>query len=149
MQFSIVINRPIDRVFHLISDLSNYSKWLPPSHVFSEVTQISNEPIKIGTTYIDQGSSIVMQGNIVEFNPPFHITFCQENKSKLLMFNAGMDIKIQYSLETAKNGTQVTRDFTLHVLGILNLIQPVLVNTIRKENERILQVMKNHLEAQL
>ncbi len=89
-----------------------------------------------------------MQGKIVQFNSPFHVTFFQGNKSNFLMFNVGMELKIQYTLEIEKNGTKVTRDFTLHVLGLVNLIQPVLVNTIRKENERILQVMKNHLEAQ-
>ncbi|MBD0343635.1 MAG: hypothetical protein ICV63_02110 [Coleofasciculus sp. Co-bin14] len=59
-----------------------------------------------------------------------------------------MDIKIQYTLQTVENGTEVTRDFTLYVLGILKLMQPILVSTIRKENERILQVMKTYLEAQ-
>jgi uncharacterized protein YndB with AHSA1/START domain len=149
MQFSIVINRPIDTVFSLITDLKNYGKWLPASNIYSEITQISDAEVKLGTTYIDNGISMVMQGEITEFYPPCHITFSQKNQFKLLMFNLGMNIQIRYTLETVENGTKVTRDFTLYVLGILKLMQPVLVGTIRKENERILQVMKTYLEAQV
>jgi uncharacterized protein YndB with AHSA1/START domain len=149
MQFNIVINSPIDTVFSLITDLKNYDKWLPASDIYSEVTQISDADLKLGTTYIDKGTSTVMQGEITEFYPPCHVTFSQTTQFKLLMFNTRMDIQIKYTLQTVENGTKVTRDFTLYVLGILKLMQPVLMNTIRKENERILQVMKTYLEAQV
>lgn len=145
-QFCIGIDSPIDRVFNLITDLKNYDKWLPPSNIFYEIKQISDNPVKLGTTYIDQGASTAMRGKIIELHPSTDVTFHQTTQFKMLLFNARMDIQIQYTLETVENKTRVTRDFTLNVQGILKLMQPVLVSTIRKENERILQAMKAYLE---
>lgn len=148
MHFAIVVNRPVEAVFQLIADLPHYGQWLPSAGAFSAVSTVSDNPIKLGTTYVDNGTSTVMQGQITVFEPPNRITFRQNARFQRFIFSGGLHVQIQYTLAATNSGTQVKRDTTVEVLRILKLLQPVVLRTIRKENERILQKMKAYLEAQ-
>jgi len=148
MHFTTTIKRPAEAVFNLIADLPNYNRWLSPSNLFAQTMQISDNPIKLGSTYLDQGPQSTMQGKITEFQPPTRLTFFQTTQFKLLIFPAGLDIEIQYVLENIDNGTRVNRNTTVNPKGIARLAQPILLNSIKAENERILRVMKAYLESQ-
>jgi carbon monoxide dehydrogenase subunit G len=147
MQFAIDIDRPAEAVFGLITDLARYRTWLPPSNSFSNVAQLSSGPVVLGTPYIDTGPSAVFQGEVTQFRPHTHVTFYQASRFNLLTFNVGMNICIDYTLHEKDGGTHVIRNLALDLLGVLRLIQPVLLRTIRNENERILRTMKTYLEA--
>ena len=145
--FTIEVARPPAVVFDLIADLAGYRAWLPPSRVFSEVIQLNSGPVKLGTAYVDRGPSLVFQGEVIDFEPPTLLTFYQATRSSVLMFDAGMNINIDYTLHQTAAGTCVERTLTLDTLGIFTLLQPLLRRALRQENERILQRMKAHLEA--
>lgn len=148
LHFTTTINRPIDSVFNLIADLPNYNKWLSTSNLFAQTMNMSDNPIKLGTTYVDKGPQSTMQGKITAFQPSTRLTFYQFTQFKLLIFPAGLDIQIQYTLEKLENGTRLNRDTTVNTQGIARFAQPFLLNSIRVENERILRLMKAYLEAQ-
>ncbi len=149
MQFTTDVNRPVADVFDLLADLPNYSRWLPPSDLFAELPKISDNPIKLGTTYIDQGQSTPLYGKITEFNPPTRLTFYQVSKFPVPGFLANLTIQIRYSLEAENGGTKLTRDIQVNIGGLLKLLQSRLLSTIRHENERILAMMKAYLEAEV
>lgn len=148
MQTSIVINRSLQAVFDLIADLANYDKWLPSVNTFGAVTDISDSPIRLGTAYVDKGQSITMTGKVTQFEPPTRLAFQQITRLKLLIFPAGLDIDIQYTLTplAAANGTRVVRDQTVQIRGPLKLAESAVMKRIKTENERILQAMKTYLE---
>ncbi|MEO8611859.1 MAG: SRPBCC family protein [Chloroflexota bacterium] len=142
LHFETTINRPIEAVFNLIADLPHYDQWLTPSNLYASMTQYSRLPIERGTTYVDGGKYSRMEGRITEFESPKRVHFRQANVSIM----GALDIEICYALESIGGGTHLTRDVTVRPTGMYKLLQGYLVNSIRKENERILAVMKAHLE---
>jgi len=147
MQFQITINCSREEVFALISNLADYPQWLPPSNLYDSVTSIANLPVQRGTVYIDRGQSTIMNGEVTEFEPPHVIAFHQLTRIKRGIPLGGIDLRIHYKLVDQGQKTQVNRMITLGISGLLRLVQPVIVNAVRKEDERILRMMKTYLES--
>lgn len=144
MQFTTTIHAPPEQVFNLIADLPNYGKWLPSSRLYGAVTQYSDLPVRKGTQYVDQGKTSRMTGAVTEFDPPRRITFKQTSVSVF----GQLDIQIRYTLEPTGDGTRMLRETTVTPSGGFRVLQPVILEPIRKENERILERMKVYLENQ-
>jgi uncharacterized protein YndB with AHSA1/START domain len=150
MNFRIVIERSIETVFEHIRDLAGYKSWLPASATFSQITDISDYPIQVGTTYIDRGPTSVMRGKVTEMEPPRLIAFQQAMNFKRGPLSGGLTISIRYTLEEARSGeTRITRELRIRTAGVLVVLYPVLVSVIGKEDKRILQRMKVYLEARV
>jgi uncharacterized protein YndB with AHSA1/START domain len=147
LHFTTHIDGPNETVFALIADLAQYDRWLPRSRAFGAVTLVSHEPVGIGTTYVDTGPSGAMHGSITDYQPPSRIAFRQSMPIKLLLFAGILDIHTRYTLEPAGHGTRVDRDVTFDLRGVLKAAQPIIVATIRRESERLLQVMKRYVET--
>ncbi|MBA2680794.1 MAG: SRPBCC family protein [Ktedonobacteraceae bacterium] len=150
MKFHIVIERSVETVFEHIRNLSGYKSWLPPSQTFREITDISDHPVQVGTTYIDRGPTTTMYGEVAEMEPPRLIAFQQTTNFKRGILSGGLTISIRSTLEASRNGeTLVTRELRMRTTGVLAVMQPVLVGAIRKENERVLQRVKVYLESRV
>jgi uncharacterized protein YndB with AHSA1/START domain len=131
LNFTTCINRPIDDVFHKLAELNQYASWLPPSQLFSEIRSISDIPTRLGTTYTDHGQSSDMQGKVIEFQPPNRVAFEQSTKTPL----GSMTIEVRYHLQSVGSETQVERKQTVNAAGILRLIQPLIMRSIRAETQ--------------
>lgn len=147
LHFTTHINSPANKVFALVADLAHYGQWLPPSGTFKDVMHLSQGPIGLGTTYANVGPSGTMQGTVTEYQPMTSIVFQQTMHTRVL-FKGIMDMNIRYSLEPADDGTLVNREVSFHTHGFLKVAQPIIATTIRRESERILQIMKHYLETQ-
>lgn len=145
LQFTIAIESPRGTVFDLIADLAHYDRWLPGSKVFGGMTQVSSTPPGVGTTYADG----TMRGSITEFNAPERVTFEQSMPIKMLLLTGKLDVCVCYTLETVGQATQVKRDVTFDLRGILKMAQPLVAATIRRESGRLLQIMKRYVESDL
>jgi carbon monoxide dehydrogenase subunit G len=145
MDFTIDIARPIEPVFALIADLPNYQRWLPQSSLYNMTTQVSDNPIKLGTTYVDRSKQATLNGRITEYLPPHTVGFHQ--KTRLVL--GSLIIDIRYRLEALGAETRVHRTTTPHLSGLLALLGPMIVRSIRNENIRTLAMMKQYLESQL
>jgi uncharacterized protein YndB with AHSA1/START domain len=148
LHFTANIEGPCETIFELIADITQYDRWLPRSSAFGAVTQVSPMPVGLGTTYIDQGPSGTMKGSIADYQPPTRITFQQSMPVKLLVISGTLELHIRYSLEPVGQATCVNRDVTFHLPGVLKVAQPIIASTVRKESERLLQVMKRTVEKQ-
>lgn len=142
MDFTIDIAAPREQVFALIADLPNYRRWLSPSNLYNTTTQVSDTQITLGTTYVDRSKQATLHGRITEFRPPDTIAFHQETQMSI----GRLIIEIQYRLEALGAGTRVYRTTTPKLSGVIVLLQPVIVRSIRRENTRTLQMMKRYLE---
>lgn len=141
MDFTIDIARPAERVFALIADLPNYHQWLPPSGLYGATTQVSDTPIRLGTTYVD-GKQATLHGRVTEFRPPFVLAFHQEAR----LLRSRLAIDILYRLEPLGVNTRVYRTTTPRLSGLLAFLRPMIVRSIRNENLRTLAMMKQYLE---
>jgi uncharacterized protein YndB with AHSA1/START domain len=150
MIFRIVVKRSIETVFEHIRDLAGYKSWLPASTTFREITDISDSPAQLGTTYIDRGPASVMHGEVTEMEPPRLIAFQQAMNFRRGLLSGRLTIFIRYTLEAAGSGeTLVMREMWIRTAGMLVAMHPILANVIRKEDERIIQCMKIYLEKRV
>lgn len=141
------VHRPPEEVFQLLTDLPNYGAWLPASNICRKITSVSEHPATLGTTYIEKGSYARMYGEVTELEPFAHISLHESLRLKRFIPAGKVDLRIRYTLHPTEEGTQVIRDFSLATRGLLSRFQSRLVKAERDENERILQKMKEHLEA--
>jgi uncharacterized protein YndB with AHSA1/START domain len=147
LHFTTDIDGPGETVFALIADLTRYDRWLPRSRAFGAVTQVSHTPVGLGTTYVNTGPSGAMHGSVTDYQPPARIAFQQSMPVKLLLFAGTLEMHIRYTLEPVGQATRVSRDVTFHLPGVLKVAQPIVAATVRRESERLLQVMKRYVET--
>ena len=148
MHFFIEVDQPMGKVFQLIIDLAHYKDWLPASKLYSETVNISDNPVKQGTTYIDKGRLLMMDGEVVEVHPPSHISFQQVVRFNVLFLSTLLRIEIQYTLVNINRRTRVTRATTVKTKSLLfSMFGSSFSKRLSRENERILDAMKTYLES--
>lgn len=142
IHLTVDINRPPQAVFELIADIAHYRRWLAISQNYVDTINISDTPIKVGTTYIDQTPTrVVLHGEVREYQPYSRIVFFQESQQD------GLHVTISYALSPTGNGTHVERTTNVRTSKSLRLLQPLVVRRIRGENKRTLAALKAYLEA--
>ena len=140
------VEKSIERVFELISDIPGYKNWSPGNSKFFIENKITSEgPIGLGTTYIDRlqwfGKAI---GEIVQYEPPFEIAFQQKVFFGLPAFSA----ELNYTLKAIQNSTEVIHIFEAVPHGLINLSEPLLSHLIHQERERTCKAIKKTLEQE-
>ncbi len=147
LHFTTAINVPPQAVFDRIADFAHYDQWLPPSGMFKSVMEISENPIRLDSTYVDKGTNSTMYGKVTVYQPPEKITFHQVTQIKVLgLAVAALTVTIAYQLESGSGGTNLTRDVTVQASGLLTLLQSRLLPGIAVESQRILAALKQSLE---
>ena len=139
------ISGPAEKIFDLIIDFKGQDRWLTKSSAFHGTTEISSDPVALGTTYREPGPFGVRNGTVTEFERPAKITFHQPMTIKL---HAGIvDVTLRYTLTPAGDSTHVTRVVTIGIPGSLKLIQPVLIRAFRVESGRTLIALKAYADT--
>ena len=138
LQFSAWMNSSPETIYQVLTDLNQYTSWLPVSNLYRETKTISDTTLQVGTTYVD---SVIMHGEVTELDPYFHVAFRQVGLRNML------GIRIRYTLEPKENGTQVHREITISIKGVMRLFQPLLIRSISRENDRIMEQLKRYVET--
>ncbi|MBI1258272.1 MAG: hypothetical protein GC204_12435 [Chloroflexi bacterium] len=139
---SVDIQRPPEAVFNLLADIAHYRDWLPPSKTYVETTDISDTPLREGTTYVDKNTNGTMIGEVREYQPYSRIVFYQIGR------NPHVEVTTRYQLTPTPQGTHLERTSTVVLSGIYRLLQPLGVRQVRAENGRTLATLKAYLESQ-
>lgn len=135
---------PAEKVFDVITDFKGQERWLPKSSSFRGTSEISANPVTLGTTYREPGPFGVRNGTVTEFERPLGITFHQPMTIRL---RAGtVDVTMRYALVPGPGSTRVSRTVTLGIPRSLRLLQPVLVQAFRKESARTLLALKAYAD---
>jgi uncharacterized protein YndB with AHSA1/START domain len=143
VELDTVIARPIDDVFGRLTDLSEYSRWMPKLGVFIRSSQTSEGPVGMGTTYYDKGWMGTFVGEVVEFQAPTRVAF--QEKLRWL----GVTIMVarpEYELSSTQTGTAVHHTADGRLFGIFNVMQPVVAWMARGERSRTVHALKDSLE---
>ncbi len=138
LQFAAWMNSSPETIYQVLTELNQYTSWLPASDLYRGTTTISDTSLQVGTTYVD---SVIMRGEVTELDPYFHIAFRQVGLRNML------EIRIRYTLEPKESGTQVHREITLSIRGVMRLFQPLLIRSISRENNRIMEQLKKYVET--
>ena len=143
VELDTVIAQPIDDVFGRLTNLSDYSRWMPRLGVFIRSKQTSQGPVGVGTTYYDKGWMGTFVGEVVEFQAPTRVAF---NEKLRWLGVTVMEAKPAYELISTQTGTRVHHRAEGRLFGIFNVMQPVVAWMARGERRRTVHALKDSLE---
>jgi len=139
------IRCPAEKIFDLITDFRGQDRWLTTSSAFHGTTEISSDPVALGTTYREPGPFGVRNGTVTEFERPARVTFHQPMTMRL---HAGtVDVTLRYTLTPDSAATHVARVVTITVPWRLKPVLPVLVRAFRTESTRTLMALKAYADT--
>ena len=144
LQFDEDIRCPPEELFDVIVDLRAQDRWLGKSSAFRGTEQISHGPVTLGTAYREPGPLAVRNGTVTELDRPRSVTFHQPMTLRLGL--GTIDIVLRYSLLSGPDSTRVTRHLTLRIPGLLRPLQPLLLQSFKAENRRVLSALKAYAE---
>jgi uncharacterized protein YndB with AHSA1/START domain len=139
-----VIARPIEQVFERATDLSQYADWMPHTGVFRKCSDVSEGPVRLGTTYLDQGRMGSFRGEISEFERPSRVVY----KETLRWFGTPVVVgRIEYEFSPDPRGTAVHHVAESELHGIFRLMRPMVAVIGRGERQRTVTALKRSLES--
>jgi uncharacterized protein YndB with AHSA1/START domain len=142
----IDIRGTAETVFATLVDLRGYGRWLANSAAYTGTTEISDEPITVGTTYVEPSSSGVRRGTVTELEAPTLIGFHQPMTMKPRFFGT-IDIHVRYTLTPGDGTVHLDRVATLTLPWQLRPLAPVVVPQFRKEGRRTVEALKKFTES--
>jgi uncharacterized protein YndB with AHSA1/START domain len=146
VELNTVVARPIEDVFGRLTDLSDYSRWMPKLGIFVRCGKTSEGPVGKGTTYYDRGRMGTFHGEIVEFHAPTGVAF--RESLRWLGVNV-MEARPAYELVRTQTGTEVHHTVKGQLFGIFRLMEPVVAWVARGERKRTVEALKGSLEKGL
>jgi uncharacterized protein YndB with AHSA1/START domain len=146
LQLEAEIAAPVEKIFAAIVDLRGYERWLGTSNVFEGITDISSEPIALGTTWSERGPNGVRRGTVTEFEPPTRVTFHQP-MTMSPRFLGIIDITVSMTLTPTPLSVHVRRVVTIGIPWPLKVAQPLVLRQFRTESGRTLLALKHFAES--
>jgi len=145
-----VVARPA-ALFELLSDMPNYSRWLPQSKAFGGTTDVVPYPVRLGSKYHDGKPAEPGKGwwgSVVGFQPPGSIDF--HHVIYIGQLRATIDVHIHYSIEWDGQSTLINRWLVLDITmpAILRPLRRLITESFERENVRTLDALKIYAEAQ-
>jgi uncharacterized protein YndB with AHSA1/START domain len=147
LRFERFMRADAARVFALLADLRDYDRWLPPSMAFHGTSRVSEGPIHLGTTYIEESPVGVRHGTVTGFVPPMTLNFEQPMQLKPAFFGE-IGIKLFHTLTPEGESVPVLRPLQLVPRGPVTLLMPIIARAFRTENERMMDTLKSFAEAE-
>lgn len=142
------INAPAQKVFDVITDLQSYSKWLPDSTAFKGTTEISESPVKLGTTYVESNPGGVRSGKVIAFERPSKVVFHQPMKMNPASEGLVIDIKVEVILKEKGEGVSIVeRNVYLGYPDPLLELKTAFDKGASEEGVRVMDLLKKHVES--
>ena len=118
------IRGPAEQIFDMIIDFGGQERWLGKSSAFRGTTQISSDPVTLGTTYREPGPLGVRNGEVTELERPARVTFHQP---MTMWLHAGIiDVTLRYTLTPAAG----SGPGTTHVTRVVNARDPAVAEPV-------------------
>jgi hypothetical protein len=137
---SVEIHGPVEKAFAFTTDAGSWSTWLT---FIPEAEQTSKGPVGVGTTF--KGTNLLM-GRTMKWTA--HTTEYETNRKFGKNITSGsVFIEQHNTYNPTKDGVKFTIVYDMKVNGLLKLLFPVIVSSIRKELKKSLGNLKQILEA--
>ena len=131
----------MEQVFERATDLSGMRTGC--HGVLTKCSQVSEGPVRLGTTYIDQGWMGSFRGEVSEFDRPSRVVY----KETLRWFGATVVVaRIEYEFSPDPRGTAVHHVGESELHGIFRLMRPM-VAVIGAANDKDCRGHERSLEA--
>jgi uncharacterized protein YndB with AHSA1/START domain len=137
----LAIERAPAVVFEALTRVGSLQRHIGSSGTYRGTVDVSDDPVRVGSTYVDRTPIGRFQGQVVKLEPDRRVVFRQVTTRN------DLDITITYVLEPAASGTRLVRTGEITTRGLLALVHPIVVRSTRAENRRTMDALKASLEA--
>jgi len=138
---SIVIQRPVETVFAMVSNYQNSSLWVSGA---LEHQKMSPGPIGVGTVIRTaghfMGQRVEATRTVVAYEPPVRYAFRSAYQQ--------VPFTTAFVLEPVPNGTRLTATVQGEPTGLYKAAMPLILNLIRQQLEGDLRRLKKLLEEE-
>jgi len=138
---TVIIKSPADKVFAYTTEAKSWPKW---HGAIPEAEQTSKGQMGVGTTF--RGKSRMM-GQTSEWTAK--MTEYEPHKRWGKVIDSGsLVVNDKLVCDPAEGGTRLTMVYDVKVGGILKLLSPMIISSMRKQLKLDLASLKGILEAQ-
>ena len=146
VEIKFIVAKPIENVFEFISDIPNYSNWVPAnSNFFIETIMTSGGAIGLGATYTDRLRGFVTSyGEIARYSPPHEIALLER---KTFLGMRLFDANFSYRLRAVGGETEVFHKAQANPCGIFKILTPINSLVVNSERTLTCKAIKKELEG--
>jgi len=138
-EVTIHIACPVEKVFAFLADAKNLRAW--QSNLI-ENQQLAEGPVRVGTQFRELRRTGPRQSEIRA-----EITAYELNKRFATKTLTKPQVTVDYALESEAGGTRLNYKFVMLTSGIMRLLEPLIVGSMKKDNDLDFQKLKLLLEG--
>ena len=139
-QSTIQIDKPVDQVFSMFTDVEKAKDWIPE---IKSVSVVQQQPNQVGSEYnvviSSNGQEVAMKQKVLEF---------AKNKSVKYRYNVGGMLKLNdFQFVSEGSSTQVTQTTTVKSSEFLmSSMLPLFKSKLKEQDQMYLQGLKKYIE---
>lgn len=139
IEVSVMVKRPVDEVFAVLSDWTNSPTWISG---MQSVTKTSDGPISVGTTYQGVGKAL---GRRIDAD--FTVSELEPNRRYAISSTRPSPSTMTFVFEEVDGGTHVNRTMDSDPASFFKLAEPVLLPMMRRAMQTDLENFRDMMEA--
>lgn len=141
-ELSTVINRPIEEVFSVLTDLENDLKWRSE---WVDARKTSESPIGIGTRF-----SLIARAFGRRMETVYETIQYEPNRIAAWKAMSGpLPLTFQRIFERVEGGTHLTIIYEAELRGFFKLVMPLLAGSVTRQHEGDLRKVKELMETRV
>ncbi len=138
-EVTIHLNRPVEQVFAFLADTKKLPMW--QSNLI-KTEQLSEGPLRAGSRFREvrllRQKESEIQGEVSAFEPNQRLATKTVTKP---------EVTVSYSFDPEDGGTRLRYQFVMLTTGLMRLLEPVILSSIRKQSASDFEKLKQLLEA--
>ena len=136
---TVRLNRPVEHVFAFVADSKQLPMW-QSNLIKSEV--LTEGPLRVGSRFQEvrlvRQKETEIQGEMTAFEPNRRFTTKTLSKP---------EVTVSYSFEPENGGTRLRYEFGMVTRGLMRLLQPMILGSIKKDTASDFEKLKQLLEG--
>ena len=136
---SVHLNRPVEKVFAFVVDSKELPKW-QSNLIKSEL--LTEGPLRAGSRFHEvrlvRQKETEIQAEMTAFEP--NRRFATKTLSK-------PEVTVSYSFEPENGGTRLRYEFGMVTTGLMRLLEPMILGSIKKDTALDFEKLKQLLEG--
>lgn len=141
-EMSILFHRPVQEVFDYLSDFQNGPQWQTG---LLGVGRITEGPIGVGTRFTSVRKAM---GRKMESGIEF-TDFELNKKFTIKSYSGSSPFKQTFVFEDTGDGTRVNTVFELELGGLMNLAEPLIAPSVRREMKADFENLREIIESRV
>ena len=140
MEKTQIFKCPVEKVFTFITDMKNLTQW---ETNMSDVKVLTPGEFGVGSKFSGKAKIMGMRMKWIA-----EVTGWEKNKRYAEKITTGSSvINVKLLFEPVEEGTKLTMAREMQMGGLLNLLSPLMVKTVRKQSDESLKNLKNIIET--